>query len=67
MARKPRKPKKKVVARKRGGASVVCPECGRSTHVLITRRVEEGKMIRRVRQCVGRSKHKFETRENILA
>lgn len=46
----------------RGGASYLCPQCGKPSHVVITRREEDG-AVRRVRQCLGRGEHKFQTIE----
>lgn len=40
---------KKEAKRPRGGATYPCPHCGGPTHVLTTRKVEEG--IRRRRKC----------------
>jgi transcriptional regulator NrdR family protein len=45
-----KKPKKRA----RGGASYPCPDCGGTTHVVITRRVQVGKDKSRVvrkREC----------------
>jgi hypothetical protein len=51
---------KKTKRRKRGGASVPCPQCGGSTEVVITRRSD--RVVTRKRKC-KRCRHKFETRE----
>jgi hypothetical protein len=48
--------------RKRGGASLVCPECGSDSKVKETRRYKNH--TRRIRVCVKTKCHKtFETRE----
>lgn len=54
---------KKKVKRSRGGASYLCPKCDKPTHVIITRRDEDG-AVRRVRQCLRRG-HKFQTVERL--
>jgi transcriptional regulator NrdR family protein len=51
-------PKKK---KKRGGASLPCPTCGKDTHVIVTRR-GEGKVIR-FRGCLKHEAHRFYTCE----
>jgi hypothetical protein len=56
-----RKPKKNMKGRKRGGASVPCPECEADSHVIITRR--EGGVVIRKRACLGRTSHEFTTTE----
>lgn len=49
-------------SRKRGGASVPCPECGGPTHVVITRRLEDA--VKRMRKCTKvRCGHQFSTTE----
>jgi transcriptional regulator NrdR family protein len=55
--------KAKKSGRKRGGASITCPVCSKDSHVVVTRRLLDGVAVRRVRQCLGRRSHKFETRE----
>lgn len=55
-----KKPKKEE--RKRGGASVLCPTCHRTSSVLFTRRNAEG-VVRRLRQCHGPRAHEFYTCE----
>jgi len=50
-----------VKKRKRGGASVPCPRCGKDTQVIITRRLVEGEAVKRIREC-SRG-HKFVTLE----
>lgn len=59
----PRKPKKNMKGRKRGGATVACPHCGDDSEVIITRRVPSG--VHRRRQCMGHQQHIFETMEMV--
>lgn len=61
MAKK-RKTKRKA-QRSRGGASYLCTSCEKPTHVVITRRDEDGS-VRRVRECSS-CKHKFQTAERV--
>jgi transcription elongation factor Elf1 len=56
-----KKRKKKVQKRSRGGASYLCPRCQHPSHVVVTRREEDGD-IRRYREC-GPCGHKFTTLE----
>lgn len=49
--------------RRRGGASVPCPECGGDSRVVETRRVDD-MTVRRTRACQT-CDHRFETRETI--
>lgn len=58
------KPKKNMAGRKRGGASVPCPECGSNSQVIITRR--GGNSVNRRRECTGRGKHSFFTDERAV-
>ncbi len=62
-AAKSAKKKKNMKGRKRGGASVPCPQCGEDTRVIITRRVD-GK-VNRKRTC--RHDHEFNTVERAIA
>jgi len=49
--------------RKRGGASMPCPECGSHSHVIITKRIDD--KVERQRECLGRRPHKFHTYEEV--
>lgn len=55
------KKRKTKAKRQRGGATMACPTCGSTSHVLTTRRV--GDEIVRRRQCARTAGHRFETRE----
>ena len=57
-----RKKKKNMKGRKRGGASVPCPECDSNSRVTLTRR--EGLKVIRHRLC-SRHDHSFSTVEKI--
>ena len=52
-----------VKKRERGGASYPCPECGKVTHVVITRR-REGKVFRH-RKCLE-CEEVFDTVEDVV-
>jgi len=62
MTRAPKKRKKNMRGRPRGGASVLCPQCGKDSRVIITRR--DGRDVVRRRVCKGRAEHLFETTES---
>lgn len=62
MTRKPKKLKKNMKGRPRGGASVPCPTCASDSHVELTRR--DGDTVMRTRKCLGRGKHLFRTAES---
>lgn len=46
------KRRKKMKKRARGGASHPCPKCGKPSHVMVTRRSGEGRVVR-TRICLG--------------
>lgn len=55
---------KKTKTKKRGGATVPCPQCDSPTEVLVTRR--DGNRVTRSRQCKSsRCRHKFSTEERV--
>ena len=54
---------KKMAGRKRGGASMICPDCGSDSRVMITRRISGS--VYRKRKCVAQG-HEFETNEEIV-
>ena len=56
-----KKKRKKIQKRSRGGASYLCPKCRHPSHVIITRREEDGD-VRRNREC-GSCNTKFVTLE----
>jgi len=62
MVRVPKKKKKNMKGRPRGGASVPCPRCGKDSRVVITRR--DGPDVLRRRQCKGAHEHLFDTTES---
>lgn len=53
---------KRKKTRPRGGATVLCSECGSPSHVLTTRRDPSGAVVRH-RQCVRYKRHRFFTSE----
>ncbi len=61
MTRTPKKKKKNMKGRPRGGATVPCPRCGANSSVIITRR--DGTNVVRQRVCKGRTEHLFNTTE----
>lgn len=65
MARTVVKKKKNMKGRKRGGASVPCPDCQSNSNVVITRRVEDEVIRNRI--CTGRTKHTFTTVEHVAS
>lgn len=58
-----RKPKKNMLGRPRGGATVPCPTCQSDSEVIITRR--DGPDVIRRRQCKGAGEHLFDTTESV--
>lgn len=61
-----KKSKKNMKGRPRGGASVPCPQCQADSRVVITRRGENGIVVRK-RECKGRrTHHSFETQEVVV-
>ena len=57
-------PREQPTIKKRGGASILCPQCGRPTRVLQTRRNDDG-TVRRERICPSCSVT-FDTNEKYL-